>query len=130
MQRREAVQYISLLLGGTLVGANVFISGCETKTKDKALFSEKDIAYLDEIGETILPATSTPGAKAAAIGQFMNVMINDCYEPAYQTIFRDGMKKMDDLSEKQFDKSFMKASNEQRKELLIQLDKEQRIHEK
>ncbi len=103
MQRREAVQYISLLLGGTLVGANVFITGCDTKPKDGESFSESDIAYMDEIGDTILPTTSTPGAKAAKIGQFMTVMVNDCYEPANQKVFKDGLKKLDDLSKKQFD---------------------------
>jgi len=136
MQRREAVQYISLLLGGTLVGANVFITGCDTKPKgdtkpeDVESFSESDIAYLDEIGETILPATSTPGARAAKIGQFMTVMVNDCYEPANQKVFKEGMKKLDDLSKKQFDNSFVKASPQQRTELLIQLDKEQKDYMK
>ena len=126
MQRREAVQYISLLLGGTLVGSNVFITGCDTKPKDGESFSESDIAYMDEIGDTILPTTSTPGAKAAKIGQFMTVMVNDCYEPANQKVFKDGLKKLDDLSKKQFDNSFVKASPQQRTQLLIQLDKEQK----
>ena len=32
MKRREAVQYISLLLGGTIIGANYFLEGCKSKT--------------------------------------------------------------------------------------------------
>jgi len=136
MQRREAVQYISLLLGGTLVGANVFITGCDTKPKgdtkqkDGESFSESDIAFLDEVGDTILPATATPGAKAAHIGQFMSVMVSDCYEEANQKVFKDGIKKLDDLSKKQFDNGFVKASPQQRTELLIQLDKEQKDYMK
>jgi hypothetical protein len=136
MQRREAVQYISLLLGGTLVGANVFITGCDTKPKgdtkqkDGGTFSESDIAFLDEVGDTILPATATPGAKAAHIGQFMSVMVSDCYEEANQKVFKDGIKKLDDLSKKQFDNGFLKASPQQRKDLLIQLDKEQKDYMK
>jgi hypothetical protein len=137
MQRREAVQYISLLLGGTLVGSNIFITGCDTKPKDGDTkpkdadsFSETDIALLDEVGDTILPATSTPGAKAAQIGQFMTIMVNDCYEPANQKVFKEGMKKLDELSKKQFDNGFVKASPQQRKDLLIQLDKEQKDYMK
>lgn len=130
MQRREAVQYISLLLGGALVGGNVFITGCKTDSKQKDLFSENDVAFLDEVGDTILPATSTPGAKAAAIGQFMTVMVNDCYEEKNQKIFKEGFKKLDDLSKKQFDNDFMKATPQQRKDLLIQLDKEQKDYMK
>ena len=62
MQRREAVQYISLLLGGTLIGANAFLTGCKTKNEVSYTFTDEDIAFLNEVGETILPATATPGA--------------------------------------------------------------------
>ena len=100
MERKEAVQYISLLLGGTLVGANSFLLGC--KTTDKKLFSKEDQPYLDEIAETILPETKTPGAKAAGVGQFMIVMITDCYDEKEQMIFREGMKKINEESESKF----------------------------
>ena len=126
MQRREAVQYISLLLGGTLVGGSLFTTGCKTATKDENAFSETDIAYLDEVGDTILPTTGSPGAKATKIGLFMTTMINDCYEPKNKKVFLEGMKKLDELSEKQFSESFVDASPQQRKELLVQLDKEQK----
>jgi len=80
MNRREAVQYISLLLGGTLVGGNAFLSGCKSNTGVSMTFTPEDVAYLDEVADTILPPTKTPGAKAAKTGQFMTVMVNDCYE--------------------------------------------------
>lgn len=126
MHRREAVQYISLLLGGTLVGANAFLTGCKTDTKDKQAFNESDIAYLNEIGETILPTTATPGAKAANVGLFMTVMVNDCYVEKDQEVFREGMGKLNDFSNKKFDNEFMKLSPQQRTELLVALDNEQK----
>jgi hypothetical protein len=126
MHRREAVQYISLLLGGTLVGANAFLTGCKTDSKDKKAFDEDDIAYLNEIGETILPTTATPGAKAANVGQFMTVMVADCYEEKDQKVFREGMDKLNDASKKKFDNSFMKLGPAQRHELLVALDTEQK----
>ncbi|MDQ3843771.1 MAG: gluconate 2-dehydrogenase subunit 3 family protein, partial [Bacteroidota bacterium] len=104
MNRRDAVQHIALLLGGTMVGANAFITGCKTKTGKEQAWDEDDVAYLNEIAETILPATSTPGAKAANVGQFMTVMVNDCYEEADQKAFREGMDKLHDASKKKFDK--------------------------
>ncbi len=42
-------------------------------------FTAEDIAFLDEIAETILPATKTPGAKAAKTGAFMALMVTDSY---------------------------------------------------
>jgi hypothetical protein len=128
MDRNEAVQYISLLLGGTLVGANSFLLGC--KTNDKHLFSKEDQAYLDEIAETILPETKTPGAKAAQVGRFMIVMITDCYDENERKIFRAGMETVNVQSEAKFGKSYLEITSEQRHELLVQLDNEQKQYTK
>jgi len=130
MERREAVKYISILLGGAVVGADAFITGCKTKTGNIYEWSEDDIAYLNEIGETILPQTSTPGAKAANVGQFMTVMVNDAYEESDQKVFREGMDKLNDAADKKFGNKFMKLSAEQRHELLVQSDKEAKDYQK
>jgi hypothetical protein len=130
MNRREAVQYISILLGGTIVGTNAFISGCKSETGKEQGFTQEDIAYLDEIAETILPATKTPGAKAAKVGQFMTVMVNDCYEEDEQKTFREGMDKINDLSKEQYGKNFMEINTQQRHDLLVKLDAEQNEYSK
>ncbi len=124
MERREAVKYISILLGATFVGADTFLTGCKSSTGSKADWSPDDIAYLNEIGETILPQTATPGAKAANVGQFMTVMVNDCYEAADQKAFRDGMDKLNQSAKKQFNKSFMELSAQERHNLLVGADKD------
>ena len=129
MNRRDAIQHISLLLGGTIIGANAFLTGCKTSSGEAGKFTDEDIAYLDEIAETILPATKTPGAKAAKVGQFMTIMVNDCYEEKDQKVFRDGLGKLNDAADKKFDNKFMKLSAGQRRELLIELDKEQKQYQ-
>lgn len=130
MNRREAVQYISLLLGGTIVGGNLFLTGCKSETGTHAAFSADDIAYLDEVANTILPDTNTPGAKAAKVGEFMTMMVNDCYEDKDQKIFHEGMNKLNDLSKKTYDESFMKLNEQQRHDLLVKLDNEQKEYMK
>lgn len=130
MNRREAVQHIGLLLGGTIVGGQAFLLGCKSDTGKQQGFTADDIAYLNEVADTILPATKTPGAKAANVGQFMTVMVNDCYEEKDQKTFKEGMAKLNDASKKQFDKSFMEATPQQRLELLIKLDNEQKEYSK
>jgi len=131
MERREAVQYIALLLGGTLVGANSFITGCKTADKkDNTTFSQEDVAYLNEVADTILPTTATPGAKAANVGQFMTVMVNDCYEAKDQKIFHEGLKKLDDAADKAYNASFMKLTPQQRHDLLVKVDTEQKEYSK
>ena len=59
-------------------------------------FTAADVALLDEIAETILPETTTPGAKAAKTGAFMALMVTDAYTDANQQVFRDGLRALDD----------------------------------
>jgi hypothetical protein len=126
MNRREALQNVGLLLGGTIVGGTVFLeSGCKSDKKVNALFTESDVALLDEIAETILPKTATPGAKDAKVGAFMAMMVVDCYSPKDQQVFTAGLKKLDEVSKEKNSAAFMKASPEQRTSLLVALDKEQ-----
>ncbi|HEV8365240.1 MAG TPA: gluconate 2-dehydrogenase subunit 3 family protein [Gemmatimonadaceae bacterium] len=127
--RREAIQRVSALLGGVaLVGGTSLLASC---TRDRSAaqagvgtFSTADVAYLDEIAETILPETKTPGAKAAKVGAFMALMVTDTYKPEDQTVFRNGMKQLDDASQKDTGASFMSATPQQRLTLLERIDKE------
>lgn len=128
--RRQAVLRVSALLGGAaLIGSTAWISGCTTEkpaaTNGEA-FTNDDVAYLDEIADTILPTTITPGAKAAKTGAFMALMVRDTYSPEDEKIFRDGMKALDQASkDKNGGKSFMQATPEQRLALLQALDQQQ-----
>jgi hypothetical protein len=134
MNRRDALSRVALLLGGTVIGAEFFLNGCTTSDKkigQSIDFTPDDIAYLDEVAETIIPRTDTPGAKDAKVGQFMTVMVRDCYDEKNQKVFLDGMNKLNEASKKKFNgNGFMKITPEQRKELLTELDKEQKEYAK
>ncbi len=129
MNRREALSSVALLLGGTIVGAEMFLSGCTNAEKNIGSaglnFSPDDISFLDEVGDTIIPATDTPGAKDAKIGEFMHTIVRDCYDDKQQKIFVEGMDKLNQASKQKNGKYFLEASPADRKALLIELDKEQ-----
>ena len=129
MNRREALSRVAILTGGVVLGAEAFLSGCKTNTNGISL-SKDDISFLDEVAETIIPKTATPGAKDAKVGEFMKVMVNDCYEAKDQTIFMEGIKKLDEASKKLNSKNFMEATPAQRKTLLESLDKEAKEYQK
>jgi hypothetical protein len=124
MQRREALGLVAVLLGGTVVGADAFLTGCKTPERKIGLFAPSDAAFLDEVGETILPATTSPGAKAVGIGPFMEKIVTDCYTPADQDTFTAGIGKINAASQQKFSKDFMDLSPDQRHDLLAGLDKE------
>jgi hypothetical protein len=125
--RREAVLRVTALLGGVaLIGSGAFLTGCRAERASGETFSPDDIAFLDEVADTILPTTSTPGAKAAKTGAFMALMVQDSYSPEDAKIFRDGMRKIDEATQKAHNVTFMKATPEQRLAVLTGLDRDQR----
>jgi len=136
IDRREAIRRVSALLGGiALVGGSALLTGCRDDRRpgegaggDDATFSAEDVAFLDEVAETILPETKTPGAKAAKVGAFMALMVKDTYDEREQKVFRNGMRTLDDASKKANNKSFMQATPQQRLALLESLDREQKAY--
>jgi hypothetical protein len=131
ISRREAILRVSALLGGAaFVGGTGLMAACEAANLPvegaPGEFTAEDIAFLDEIAETILPETKTPGAKAAKTGAFMALMVTDSYSPAERKIFREGMRKVDDAARKANGAAFMQATAEQRTAVLTALDHEQK----
>lgn len=127
--RREAVLRVTALLGGVaLVGGSALLTGCRTEVSSDAPFTPDDIAFLDEVADTILPATSTPGARAAKTGAFMALMVRDSYGADDRRIFREGMRKLDDATQKAHNVSFMKATPQQRLAVLTAIDRDQRSY--
>jgi hypothetical protein len=123
--RREAILRVTVLLGGVaLVGGTSLLTGCREENTDVP-FTADEIAYLDEIADTILPQTSTPGAKAAKTGAFMALIVTDSYNQRDRKIFRQGMHKLDDASKKANGTSFMTSTPAQRLALLNVVDREQ-----
>jgi hypothetical protein len=128
--RREAIRYVSAMLGIAFTG-NGLLAAVEKASANRGAglpgtFTAQDIAFLDEIAETILPETGTPGAKAAKTGAFMALMVTDSYWPNEQEIFRDGMRKVDAATKKASGVAFMQATPAQRLAVLTQLDHEQK----
>ncbi len=141
MHRREAIKRVSALLGGVaLVGGSALWTGCTPKDNGAVAsgdasgasnftpFTAEEIAFLDEVADTILPETKTPGAKAAKTGAFMAVMVTDTYEPKDQEIFRAGMKSLEEASQTANKASFVASTPAQRLTLLETLDKEQKSY--
>lgn len=130
MNRRDAIARVAVIMGGTVLGAEAFLSGCTTAPTGLK-FSKQDIAFLNEVAETILPTTKTPGAKAAKVGEFMSVMVTDCYDQANQLIFTQGIQTLNTkYAVAAVGKSFMDASPEQRHQILVSLDEEAKAYKK
>jgi hypothetical protein len=91
-------------------------------------FTPADVAFLDEVADTMLPATGTPGAKAARTGAFMALMATEAYTDLERKIFRDGMRQLDEASQRTHGVPFVQALPAQRLVVLEALDREQKAH--
>ncbi|MEP6885620.1 MAG: gluconate 2-dehydrogenase subunit 3 family protein [Gammaproteobacteria bacterium] len=136
VNRREAIRRVSGMLGGVAFSGGAGLLAAVERAAAAAQatsgqgaqrdFSIAQIEFLDEIAETILPATKTPGAKAAKTGAFMALIVTDCYGPDEQKTFRAGMSKVDQAMQQANKVSFMEATQQQRLAVLTTLDQEQK----
>ncbi|CAH0141961.1 gluconate 2-dehydrogenase subunit 3 family protein [Stenotrophomonas lactitubi] len=124
MDRRELLKMIVAATGAAMVGLPALVHGQAPAAGTKPHFSDADVGTLDEIAETILPRTKTPGAKDAGAGAFMATFVSDCYTARQQATFRAGLADID----KRAGGRFVSLAPQARTELLRTLDAEARKH--
>jgi phosphoribosyl-ATP pyrophosphohydrolase len=121
MKRRDALSRVALLMGGALSAPTImaFLEGCTTATESSKIafpFSADQKNLLSEIAEIIIPKTDTPGAKDAKVGEFIEMMIQDCYPEKDQKSFTSGLLELEK-------NNFLKASPEEQVNILTALEK-------
>jgi len=130
LTRREAITQAAAMFGGAaLIGQSAMLASCgvdePAPNAASTLFNGEEIALLDELAETILPETDTPGAKAAGVGAFMALMVTNTYHEPDQEIFRQGLAAIDAASRESAGSGFVSASAADRLAMLEALDAEQ-----
>ncbi len=129
LTRREAIVQMAALLGLTMLGPRLLAAVGEA-SKGTTGFSPDDLALLDEIGDTIIPDTDIPGAKAVGIGAFIAMMVNDCYLPRDQATFHQGLAELEKKFAAKYGKPFRAGAPADRTAFLNELDKEQKAFTK
>jgi hypothetical protein len=125
MDRRELIRQIAILTGAVVAGSELFLSGCKNADKETTdRFTGMDIDFFDEVAETILPKTDTPGAKDAEVGKFMASYAMDCYDQKEQHILKEGISRLNYAAENKHGKPFLKLGNKQKEDLLTTIDAE------
>jgi glucoside 3-dehydrogenase (cytochrome c) hitch-hiker subunit len=76
------------------------------------------VAMIDQI----IPATDTPGAKAARVNEFIDIILTEWATPEERDHFLSGLADVDKQSNTLFVKNFVEASPEQQLTLLCAMD--------
>ncbi|MDB5936825.1 MAG: to lactose dehydrogenase small subunit [Massilia sp.] len=126
MNRRDLLKCIAAATGCALVG----MEGALAAPSARSPFSARDLVMFDEISETIMPRTDTPGAKDAAVGAFIARYSAACYEPAQLRILKQGIGTLDALMRTRAGVDFLHASPAVRQSLLTDIDLQARKHAK
>ena len=127
MNRREAIVKMALLMGGTMVGPRLLHGAWDADAPAPSAGDDK-IALLDEIGETIIPVTDVPGAKATHIGAFIAMMVRECYEQADQMAVAEGLIQLEKSYRAQHGHAFVGAPADERTAFLNDHDRAQRAY--
>lgn len=126
MHRREALKNVAFLLGGAISASTMGVLfesfTLPENEKNFVSYSVQDEKIFAEFADIIVPTTkSSGGAKAAGLGKFIPMMMQDCYPAAMQSSFAKGFKELQDKSMKDFRKSYAALTLAERTKLMVDL---------
>lgn len=81
-------------------------------------------AMVAEIAEIIIPETDTPGARAAQVNEFTDVLLAEWYTPEERDRFLAGLADVDTRAKDAFGTDFLGATAAQRTAIVAGLDAE------
>jgi Gluconate 2-dehydrogenase subunit 3 len=129
MKRRDALKLLAAAAALPLLSHNAFslfraVHEDLPKTAGLQTLNPHQNATVTTISELIIPETDTPGAKAARVNEFIDVILTDWYDDEERANFLAGLTDVDTNSQKLFGKDFIRATPEQQTQMLIELDNE------
>lgn len=123
MNRRIAIRNMALILGSAVVLPSCLNDKGKPVIQLKHLNIDAEQENLvSNLTETILPKTSTPGAKDLGINLFVFKMIDDCFDKKQQDDFMAGLKEFDGAVEKKYGKSFNEISAVERTAFVTEME--------
>jgi len=128
MERRDAIKYTAFFMGASLSASTLasLLEGCKVDTTESwvpAYFSADEAHFISELGETILPKTSTPGAKDAMVERYLDTVRPLRYSSEENTQFKKEVNDLMDQAKKDLGKDFVKATPEKQLEWVNTIDK-------
>ena len=87
-------------------------AAAETKPASR-FFTPAQLAMVDELSETIIPADShSGGAKAAKVADYIDQVLRESFDDAQKSLWREGLRLVDVMSQHYNGKSFANAAPE------------------
>jgi hypothetical protein len=127
MEDNDLTRRDVLKLGAAAAAAGVLSTSTPLGAQTAAtatFFTPAELKLVDELSEMIIPADDhSPGARAAKVAAYIDARLAEAFDEADRTRWREGLKRIDDLSRTASGKTFLEASPDQRVALLTQVSK-------
>ncbi len=122
INRRAALRTMLYIAAGTLVVPACFReSGSRTIGLVNLTISEQQELLMEELVETMIPATETPGAKELLLHFFVLKMIDDCHSPEEQVSFSKGLREFSTRKDPATGNTFLDLSSESKLSFLKEI---------
>ncbi|MDF1851763.1 MAG: gluconate 2-dehydrogenase subunit 3 family protein [Verrucomicrobiales bacterium] len=124
IERRTAIERISLLVGGALSPQlTAGLMGQVLNEGDSVEITDAQRDLLAEVADVIIPETDTPGAKEAGAHEFIIRLMRDCYELPAQEKFYAGLARIDERSQTAYEKPFVDLSRKEQIAIMTETGK-------
>ena len=123
LTRRDVIKLgAGAAIGATVVGLDSKAFAQSWKDKTPLFFTKQEFALVDELSELIIPADDhSPGARAAEVVAYIDFRLSESFEERPKTVWREGLKLVEQLSQEMNGKPFLESSPEQRVALLTRM---------
>ena len=93
-----------------------------SRAASQTFFTPEELALVDELSELIIPTDDhSPGARAAKVTAYIDSRLAEAWEEQERTDWREGLKRIDQLSQESSGKPFMQSSADQRLAVLTRI---------
>lgn len=123
MHRRKVLKQLLFATGAVLI-----VPAC-MQDKSKASILLKNISIsgnqekvMNELVDSLIPSSDTPGAKDVSAQLFVLMMVDDCYNKEDQQKFIKGLNDFEKLAKKQMGKNFETGTIAEREAVLKEVE--------
>jgi hypothetical protein len=129
MHRRQALRLLASAATLPLLSREAFslFQAVHEQMPEQAVlktFNPQQNAIVTTIAELIIPQTDTPGAKAARVNEFIDLILTEWYDEDEKSTFMTGLADVDSRTHELYGKDFVDCAEKQQVEILQALDDE------
>ena len=124
LSRREMIKLgAGAAIAATLIGLDGKDAAARGAQGQAPLFfTKEEFALVDELTELIIPTDEhSPGARAARVASYIDFRLSESFEEEPKTVWRQGLKQIEQVSQEMHGKAFLESSQDQRIALLTRI---------